>query len=361
MRNLGGLALALILITTVAAAQQPTADYRDAVDANSRFALKVVRSWSARLDGNRVVSPIALSSGFALLRNGANPQCANEIASAFELERLPEEVANRAYGALLTDLLNHPLVAPVTRSSEYGAGQSRRKTTEAAPPSGLFLTNSFWDLRAGNFSVAFRTVNEKFYGAEINHVRYDKNAVSAINTWAKTKSYGLMPRVVNTVAEDDFLFTSLLYLRSRWRDEFMARNTHEGDFTLLTGEKKKVQMMRRSGHYLYAHTPTFEAIMLPYIDGRMLYIFLPDTKSSLREFQLALTEENWNKWVESMSSLPGTIELPRFRVRVQSDVRTMLEDLGAGCAFASFAAFDRAVPIDGVNAHACRAVTIVRH
>jgi len=334
-------ATALWLIVPATQAQQPAADYSAVVDANSRFALKIARMRAPRLVSNEIISPLALSSGFALLRNGANPQCADDIAGTFEFGQIPEDNTNRAYAALLSGLLSRPA------EQRSAPGTSHKNVT--SPPNGLFLANAFWNLSPANFSNGFRDVNELFYHAEVVNLRRGQGAVSAINGWAKDKSFGRMSQVVTSVGKDDFLFTSLLYFRAYWRDPFLTSATHQADFSLLSGAKKPVQMMKKSGHYLYDRTPEFEAIVLPYSDGRTLHIFLPDKTSSLREFEATLSDENWNKWTEAMTKREGTIELPRFRISAQVDVQTLLTELGAGCAFASTTAFTKAVPTAGAK------------
>jgi serine protease inhibitor len=336
---------AALLVIPPAQAQQPTADYSTVVDANTRFALKVIRVRSSQLKQNEIVSPIALSVGFALLRNGANSQCADKIAGTFEFRRMPNDNTNKAYAELLKELLSQKTDAVSTSSSNKHTGQG----SALPPPNGLYLANSFWDLRGHSFSMGFEEVNKMYYGAEMAHLDYGGKAVSAINSWAKEQSYGTVDRVVSSVAKDDFLFTSLLYFRARWRHEFLTKDTHADDFTLFSGAKKSVQMMKQSGQFLYEHDPGFEAIALPYGDERTLYVFLPDKVSSLKEFEASLTEENWNKWTEAMSSQPGTIELPKFRLDADVAVQPLLTELGAGCVFDSLEAVNKAVPVDGAR------------
>jgi serine protease inhibitor len=335
----------LVFFLAGAHAQQPTADYRPIVDANTQFGLKIVRGSAPRLTKNEIVSPIALSSGFALLRNGANQRCAKEIGDAFELGQIPEENANKAYAALLSELLSRP---PDIASSSSTAHP--RNTDAGLKPNGLYLANSLWDIGGpADFYQGFRDVNEHYYHAEVASLRYSRGAVTVINKWAEDKSFGMMPQVVTSVANDDFLFTSLLYFRSQWKHVFLSSNTHQAEFTLLSGATKAVQMMKQSGRYMYEQTPEFEAIVLPYSDGRELYIFLPDKASSLRDFEATLTGEHWNKWTEAMTSREGTVELPKFRISSRVEAQTLLTELGAGCAFASLQAFNKAVPLAGAK------------
>jgi serine protease inhibitor len=330
---------ALTLFLAGAHAQQPAADYSPIVDANTRFGLKIVRTSAARLTKNEIVSPIALSSGFALLRNGANQQCAKEIGDTFEFGQIPEESANKAYAALMGELLSRP---PDIDSSS-GTTHPRNAGT-GSKPYGLYLANSFWDIGGpADFYQSFRDVNEHYYRAQVASLRHSRGAVTAINRWAAEKSFGMTPQIVTSIADNDFLFTSLLYFRSYWKDVFLSSNTYQAEFTLLSGTTKPVQMMKQSGDYRYEQTPDFEAIVLPYSDGRELYIFLPDKTSSLRDFEATLTGENWNKWTETMTSRPGTIELPKFRISSKVEVQPLLTELGARCAFTSLQAFNRAV------------------
>ncbi len=252
------------------------------------------------------------------------------------------------------ELLSREPEPPVRRSTRNhnqanlakAQGTVRAVSSEPAPPSGLYLATSFWDLRA-NFSAAFRGVNDDFYHAEVAHLSRPDSAVAAINAWAKKKSYGRITRAVDSVPGDAFLFTSLLYFRAHWHKPFPASDTHQSDFTLLSGATKTVQMMKESGHFSYEQTPEFEAIVLPYSDGRTLYIFLPSESSSLKQFEASLTGENWDKWTEAMSNREGTIEIPKFRIGANLNVQEFLAGIGTDCAFSSFAAFSKVFPLDG--------------
>jgi serine protease inhibitor len=345
---------ALVLIVQFAEAQQPAPDYGSIVNANTRFALKIVRGRASGLKQNEVVSPIALSAGFALLRNGANSQCAAEIGGAFEFGQLPNDDSNREYGALMGELLSREPERPLQRSTgnlnQKSPAQTRATrqavSSEPKPPNGLYLANSFWNLRT-NFSDAFRSVNADFYHAKVAHLSRAEDAVAAINAWANAKSYGRITRVVDSAGSDAFLFASLLYFRAHWRTPFLASSTHESDFTLLSGAKKTEQMMKEFGHFSYQQTAEFEAIVLPYNDGRDLYVFLPAESSSLQQFEASLTDENWNKWRKAMSYREGTVEMPKFAVGAEVDVQKLLTDIGTDCAFAGFAAFSKAFPLEG--------------
>ena len=86
---------ALLVTVTLSEAQQSTPDYNAIVEANTRFALIAVRARASQLKENEVVSSIALSTGFALLRNGASSQCADEIGNAFVHDRCKERTVYR--------------------------------------------------------------------------------------------------------------------------------------------------------------------------------------------------------------------------------------------------------------------------
>lgn len=345
---------ALLVTASLSEAQQSTSDYNGIVEANTRFALKTVRARASQLRENEVASPIALSTGFALLRNGASSQCADEIGNAFEFGQLPNDNINREYAALMGELLSREPEPTVQRSTQKlphaslakKGGSARPASSEPTPPNGLYLATSFWDLRA-NFSATFRGVNDNFYHAEVAHLGRPESAVAAINAWARKKSYGRITRVVDSVTGDAFLFTSLLYFRAHWHKAFLTSDTHQSDFTLLSGVKKPIQMMKESGRFSYEQTPEFEAIVLPYSDGRNLYIFLPAENSSLKQFEASLTAENWNKWTEEMPSREGTIEMPKFHVAAKVDVQELLAGIGTECAFSMFSAFSKVFPLEG--------------
>ena len=110
--------------------------------------------------------------------------------------------------------------------------------------------------------------------------------------------------------------------------------TEDKDFYLLNSSKKKCPLMSQRGDFSYYRGDKFQAVNLPYGDGSTsMYIFLPDEKTGLSEFQKNLNEKNWEKWMKSFQVKEGDILLPRFKIEYELLLNDSLSSLGMGIAF----------------------------
>ena len=99
--------------------------------------------------------------------------------------------------------------------------------------------------------------------------------------------------------------------------------------------------MSQSSQYLYYEREKFQAVSLPYGDGRVsMYIFLPKESSSIEEFKTLLTVENWRSWMSRFYEMEGDIELPRFKSEYCKVLNDALITLGMGEAFSDDANFE---------------------
>jgi serpin B len=115
-------------------------------------------------------------------------------------------------------------------------------------------------------------------------------------------------------------------------------------------------MMSQKGIYGYYETDTFQAVSLPYgKEGALaMYIFLPHSNSNLATFLQQLTPENWNEWMPEFTHINGTIEIPRFKIEYEVELKSTLKALGMAEIFniskADFSAMtDDNVAVDSVK------------
>jgi serpin B len=88
-------------------------------------------------------------------------------------------------------------------------------------------------------------------------------------------------------------------------------------------------MMLQSGQYGYYESEQFQAVSLPYGERRIsMYVFLPKSTASIREFQKDLTADNWQNWMKGFSEREGDIVLPRFKVEYGAELLPILTTLG---------------------------------
>ena len=94
-------------------------------------------------------------------------------------------------------------------------------------------------------------------------------------------------------------------------------------------------MMSQMGSYRCYETDTFQAVSLPYgkKGALSMYIFLPNSNTNLATFSQQLTPENWNKWMQEFRERNGIIEIPRFKIEYEVELKSTLIALGMAGIF----------------------------
>lgn len=307
------------------------------VDANTRFAFKLFRQTVIKTpEANVLMSPTALSIDFALLQNGAEPKAREQILTAFEFGNLSVDEINEQTLALHQALSYDSSPKPLPRARQ---GVQPPALCCTPPAEHLTLAGSLWTQPGVGFNSAFLDTDKKFYSFQTTSVpNRGPAAVSAVNGWITRQTGGALTRALDSWNQDDFLLVDTTWFKGAWIEPFLTAQTHPGDFTLLSGQKKRLPMMARGGHFSYFRGPKFQAVRLPYFHAAM-YVFLPDEDSSLKDFEQSLTADNWSTWLSGLASHEGYLELPRFRSDYRADVTAILSDMGMEKAFTRFSSF----------------------
>lgn len=333
MSNCSRFLLLCVALSTISFPAIGQESYGALVDANTRFAFSYFQHAVAEDETKNVLTaPTALSLDFALLQNGASLDAKGEIQDTFAFRNLSSEQINHQ-----SEMLLHALsyVQPeLPKGQKQGAGM---ETGER-----LILARSLWVGFPTSFKPPFLQTAKQFYAVNPVKLPADKKAaVVAVNSWAAVQTGGKLTNVVDSV-NDRFLLLNTTWFKGIWLHPFSAQDTHPGDFTLLSRQKKSVRMMSEQRKFVYLQGPKFQAVRLDYWHAGM-FIFLPDESSSLSEFEQSLTSDNWTEWSSSMRSRPGYLELPRFNAAYRGDVKNILGRMGLESLFTSFGSFAPAV------------------
>ncbi|HDH97162.1 MAG TPA: serpin family protein, partial [Proteobacteria bacterium] len=154
--------------------------------------------------------------------------------------------------------------------------------------------------------------------------------------WVSDSTKGKIKKLIQKIKRDDVLFLiNAAYFKGEWRFKFTKGHTFLRDFHLPDGRTKEVPMMTgECNSYRYLRTDKFQAVSMPYGEGRFsMYIFLPDEKSGLEEFYAVLDKGNWDMWMSRLEDKEGIISLPRFEFRYEILLNDALKALGMGIAF----------------------------
>lgn len=283
------------------------------VSANTRFSFNLFAEILKQDAGKNIfISPASVAMALAMTYNGAAGDTQQAMGKTLELQGMSIEEVNRANAALRTVLENPD------------------------PKVELTIANSLWARKDITFKPEFMQRNKDFYGAEVVDLDFDSpNAPETINVWVNKKTNGKIDKVVESINRDAILFLiNAIYFRGNWTVEFDRAKTKESTFTLLDGTQKNHLMMSQAGNYKYFRGNNFEAISLPYGEGRVnMYVFLPDRGSSLKEFYKNLNADNWDSWMSQFHKREGNIAIPRFKLEYEVELNQALKALGMRVAF----------------------------
>lgn len=94
-------------------------------------------------------------------------------------------------------------------------------------------------------------------------------------------------------------------------------------------------MMFKSKTFSYRRGTGYQAVRLPYQGGNLaMYVFLPDTNSSLERLVSIMNGDVWRRITEpGFSDEDGVLELPKFKMEYSADLAQALRELGMKTAF----------------------------
>jgi|SRR3989344_2110549 len=272
--------------------------------------------------GNAVVSPYNIRSALALLYEGATQETAKEIAAVagFSEDRPAQRQAFRS------------LIDSVNKST---AGYT------------LKSANGLWIAQNYPVKQAFLSSAKDDYRARTESADFENNAEGArgeINGWVSDNTEQKIPELfpekslnANTIA----VIASALYFKGQWDAKFSPDYTQKQDFTLATGERVQVEMMRKGSveapklklpKFQYTEFEGTQVVALPY-QGKevMKVVLLPpkgETVDNLVE-ELQRQKRSVLDLAYSMSSEKfSRLELPKHEVRGDYKLVPLLRAMG---------------------------------
>jgi serpin B len=304
----------ILAADTMAFAQ--TSSVETMVGSYNEFGLKLLAQTRRAVPGKNVfLSPAGLAIALSMAAEGAQGETLRQIAATLQLEA----------GAPDLNEANHALLQNLSRLD---------------PKIKLEIANSLWTAQDAKIKAAFLAAVRQSYEAEVSSVDF-KNPATAqkINDWVSEHTHGKIPKMVEPPLDANrLIILDAIYFKGDWSEPFDKTLTHDLPFTLGNGQTVPHPRMSRTGDFEYYEDDAFQEVRLPYAGGEVsMYVFLP--KKSLDAFLPMLTPENWRLWMTRLRSAKGTLELPRFKLENQYDLKPVLGAMGMPLAFTRDANF----------------------
>ena len=230
--------------------------------------------------------------------------------------------------------------------------------TTADPSIKLAIANSLWANQDIELNEQFIDRQFEFYRGKVTNLDFaDPSALQTINQWVASNTAHQISEIVDSISPENALYLiNAIYFQGDWAKKFDPSLTTEQPFLTDSQISKPVAMMSQTGDYRYYANELFQAVRLPYGEQEEIgmYIFLPQTNSSLEQFNQQLNIDNWQEWQSQMRSQRGNISLPKFKLEYDTELKAVLSALGMQQVFnsaqADFSAMtDTPVAIDTVK------------
>ena len=299
-----------------------TSQEADLVASDNLFGLKLFGAVceAEPAEQNMLLSPLSVALALGMTLNGAAGETQAAMRVTLELAGLDEQEINEAYRSLI-DLLR---------------GMDPKVTVRIA--------NSIWYRSGFPIAADFVLRNETCFDAVVEALDFSlPGAADIINAWVDEATSGLIDAIVKAPipAEAVMYLINAIYFKGNWRQQFPAGKTEDAPFLLEGGGERTVPMMRLEGATMPVYYgETFSALDLAY--GDSLYsmtVLLPEAGHTAAEVVAALDQTTWSEVLDNLYPIEfAVIELPRFELEYEVELKDVLTALGMGVAFDPVAA-----------------------
>jgi serine protease inhibitor len=209
------------------------------------------------------------------------------------------------------------------------------------------VANALWARAGFSFNPRFTQRIARSFGARIASADFTSPAtITAINGWVSCATHGTINSIISKLKPEDVLvLLNALYFHGNWAAPFHNADTHPGTFTTSTGASKAVPFMSQSRTFSYAAGANYQAISLPYGNGRYaMRIVLPKAGTPIGSFMRQANANTWRTWTARLKPAEVALRLPRFTIRNDRLLTPDLAAMGMAPAFSTKADFTGICP-----------------
>jgi len=287
-----------------------------------RFGLKLFREVVRQEpDKNIFISPLSVSMALGMTANGAANATLDSMRAVLELDGLTEEESNAAYQSLMALL------------------------TQADPQVQFDVANSIWYRSGLTFKEDFYQRCRDYFDAVVQGLDFSQDAAAdTMNAWVDEHTQGKIEEIVDKPIDPNtvMFLINAIYFKGIWTYEFDPQDTKDDQFTLPGGTQTPCKMMQQETDLPYMANDLFQAADLPYGDGLFsMTVLLPQPGLSVDSIISELTPENWSTWIGSLDTMGIHLQLPKFTLEYELQMKNVLTALGMGVAFTDAADLTR--------------------
>jgi serpin B len=196
----------------------------------------------------------------------------------------------------------------------------------------LEMANKIFVKQDYELKKEYTDILNNYFKTDIQPLDYNSpsNAAKTINSWVSQKTNNKIENLINPAiidAHTRIILVNAIYFKGTWENQFDKVNTSKQPFTLESGNKVDVDMMKLNGKkFRYLENPAgLNACVceLPYTDHNVsMTIILPNGNGSLSDLEQNLDNNKISEILTTATrSVQVNLSLPKFKLDFKSEVR----------------------------------------
>ncbi|XP_028141335.1 uncharacterized protein LOC114335311 [Diabrotica virgifera virgifera] len=261
------------------------------------------------LSTNVLISPASIKTTLAMILEGAEGTCAEEISEAL---RIPD-INQKGVRSVLVELLNN---------------LNERST----PNSVLESHNAIFVSEKHRLVDNYKNVVIKYYNAYLKSLDFSNSdyAARVINGWISDSTHGEITDVISPqgiVPDCYVVLSNALFFKAQWKYAFDKRSVRKCFHT--PRGCVYVDMMHISHNFNYNYITRLRAnvVDIPYQDKFSMLLILPSSDSNVRSVIRDLPHFRLSSILESLNQSEIVLELPTFSFEYSADLVEFLKPL----------------------------------
>ncbi len=281
---------------------------KDNASRANEFATSLLKAIDAKNDGNTCISPASIFCTLAMMANGDDGECRDEILSLLGYSDGPDGLLelNKYSNALLSE------VSDFNGETQCG------------------FTNSLWHKHDYHLLPSFTDDLKKIFGASDFPIWLgDEAGRKAVNEFVEENTRGMITEFLKQPLQVDLGILNTTYFKGTWKQRFDKNDTKKGIFHNADGSTSKVSFMTLTDYIAHAEADGIKAVRLPYAGDRyMMTLIEPDETVGIEKLI-----ESFNKsTIDDITSYfhPDQVELrlPKFEDELNMNIIACLQQLG---------------------------------
>uniref|UniRef100_A0A672IS06 Antithrombin-III n=1 Tax=Salarias fasciatus TaxID=181472 RepID=A0A672IS06_SALFA len=268
--------------------------------ANGRFALSLYKqlALSKTPDANIFMSPLSVSTAFAMTKLGACDDTLEQIMKVFEFDTIKEKTSDQVH--FFFAKLNCRLY------------RKKDETTE------LISANRLFGEKSLAFNETYQNISETVYGTRLQPLDFKEHAEESrvtINDWIANKTENRIQETLPAGVLDSttvLVLVNTIYFKGQWKNKFDKDNGVVADFHVSPSRSCAVQLLE-----------------MPYSgDDITMVMILPSKDTPLSKVEEMLDLGKLSSWLDQMKETTVSVQLPRFRVEDSFSLKEKLQSMG---------------------------------